>query len=72
MIKDEKLKFEESNGPARVEDPSRAKAEVIRQENEAQIEVSFRKAIIPTDEVSIAKDKKGEASGSLTTKRSKE
>ena len=41
MIKDEKLKFEESNGPARVEDPSRAKATVIMQEKEALIEASF-------------------------------
>ena len=72
LIKDGKLKFEESNGLARVEDSSRAKAEVIRQENKAPIEASFEKVIIPKDEVSIAKDKKGETSGSLTTERSKE
>ena len=32
LIKDGKLKFEESDGPTEVEDPSRAKVEIARQE----------------------------------------
>ena len=72
MIKLGKLKFEESNGPAVVEDLSEAKAEIIRQEEKALREVGFEKSTIPRDEVSIAKDKRGEASGSLTTEGSRE
>ena len=59
MIKDGKLKFKESNGPAGVEDLSRAKEEVIRQEKEAPIEASFEKVVKSRDEVSIARDKRG-------------
>ena len=61
MIKLGKLKFEEL-----------AKAEMIRQEKKAPREVKSGKTTIPRDDVSIAKDKKGEMSGSLTTKGSKE
>ena len=72
LIKLGKLKFEESNGSAGVEDLFKAKVEMIRQEEKAPKEVGFEKVAISRDEVSIAKDKRGEASGSLTTKGSKE
>ena len=72
MIKLEKLKFKESNESARVEDLFEAKTEMIRQKEKALREVGCRKVIILRDEVSIAKDKRGESSGSLTTKGSKE
>ena len=45
---------------------------MIRQEEKAPREVGSKKAVISRDEVSIAKDKRSEASGSLTTERSKE
>ena len=66
------MKFEKSDGLVRVEDQSRAKVNVIMQEKEALIEASFEKMAISRDEVSIAKDKRSEASGSLTTERLKE
>ena len=72
LIKLGKFKFEELNRPAGVEDLFEAKAEMIRREEKAPREVGSRKATIPRDEVSIAKDKRGETSGSLTTKVSKE
>ena len=72
MIKFEKLKFEKLNRPVEVEDLFEANAEMIRQEEKAPKEVGSGKAVISRDEVSIAKDKRGEASGSLTTKGSKE
>ena len=71
MIKLGKLKFEESNGPAEVEDLFEAKAEMIRQEENAPREAGSGKMVMPRDEVSIAKDKRGEVS-SLTTEGSKE
>ena len=49
MIKVGKLKFEKSNWPARVKDPSLAKAKVIRQEKEAPMEASFWKTVMPMD-----------------------
>ena len=72
LIKLKKLKFEESNGPVGVEDLFEAKAEMIRQEEKTPREVGSKKTAIPRDEVSIAKEKRGEASGSLTTEGSKE
>ena len=45
---------------------------MIRQEEKALKEVGSRKTAVPRDEVSIAKDKRGETSGSLTTEGSKE
>ena len=72
LIKLGKLKFEESNGPAEVEDLFEAKVEMIRQEEKAPREVGSGKTTIPRDDVSIAKDKRDETSGSLTTKGSKE
>ena len=55
MINDEKLKFEKSNGPAEVEDPSKAKVEMLRQEKKAPRGASLRKAAIPKEKVPIAK-----------------
>ena len=72
LIKLGKLKFEESNGPAGVEDLFEAKAEMISQEEKALREIRSEKAVISRDEVSIAKDKISEAEGSSTTERSKE
>ena len=72
MIKDGKLKFKESNGPAGVEDLFRAKVEVIRQEKEAPIEASFWKVVMPRDVVSIVKIERSKVGGSSTTKRLKE
>ena len=72
LIKFGKLKFEESNEPTVVEDLFEAKAKMIKQEEKAPREVRFGKMTIPRDKVSIAKDKRGEVGGSLTTERSKE
>ena len=72
LIKLGKFKFEELNGPSGVEDLFEAKAEMIRQEEKVPREVGSWKTTIPRDDVSIAKDKRGETSGSLTTKESKE
>ena len=43
----------------------------FRQEHGVPRGASLGKAVIPRDEVSIAKDEKEEANGSLTTERSK-
>ena len=72
MIKDGKLKFEESDGPVGVKDPSREKMEMRRQEKKAPIEASSGKAIMPRDKVPVAKIRKSEASCSMTTESSKE
>ena len=72
LIKLGKFKFEELNGPTRVENLFEAKAERIKQEEKAPREVGSRKVAITRDEVSIAKDKRGETSGSLTTEVLKE
>ena len=45
---------------------------MIRQEEKASKEVGSGKTVISRDEVSIPKDKRGEASGLLTTEGSKE
>ena len=66
------MKFEESNGPVGVEDPSKAKTKIRRQEKEAPMEASFRKATMPRDKVLVAKIKKSETGYSVTTKGSKE
>ena len=46
LIKDGKLKFEESDGPIGVEDPSRAKTKMRRQEKEAPMEANFGKTTL--------------------------
>ena len=72
LIKDGKLKFEESNGPVGVEDPSRAKTKMRRQEKEALREASSWKTTMPRDKILIAKIKKNEAGCLVTIERSKE
>ena len=67
MIKDGKLKFEQSNEPVGMEDLSRAKGEAVRQEQEAPRETNPGKAIMPSDKVPIAKIKRSEAFCSSTT-----
>ena len=58
LIKDGKLKFEESDGPVGAKDPSRAKTEMKGQEKETIKEASSRKATMPRDKVPVAKIKK--------------
>ena len=72
LIKDGKLKFEESNGPVGAEDLFEAKAETTRQEKKTSREIGSWKVAIRRDEVSISKVERGEAEGSSTTKKSKE
>ena len=72
MINDGKLKFEELDGPAEVEDPSRAKVEMPRQEKEAPRGARLGKAAIPKEKVPIAKVQKNEAASSSSTEGSKE
>ena len=59
MIKLEKLRFEELNEPAGVEDLFEAKAEMIRQKKKAPREAGSRKAVIRRDEVFISKVERG-------------
>ena len=72
LIKEGKLKFEESDGPVGVEDPSRAKTKMRRQEKEALRKASFGKVTMPRDKVPVAKIKKNEVGCSMATKGSKE
>ena len=72
LIKDGKLRFEESDGLVGVEDLSRAKTKMRRQEKEAPREASFGKATMPRDKVPVAKLKKSEASYSVISEGSKE
>ena len=72
LIKDGKLKFEDSDRPAKVENPFRAKTEMRRQEKEAPREASSGKATMPKDKVPVTKIRKSEACCSMTTERSKE
>ena len=71
MIKDGKLKFEESNGPIGVEDPSRVKTKMRRQEKEALREASSGKTTMPRDKVPIVKIRRSEAVCSSTTEGSR-
>ena len=71
MINDGKLKFEKSDGPAKVEYPSKEKAKVTRQEKEAPREAIPKKTAMPKEKVPIAKVRKNEASSSSTTEGSK-
>ena len=71
LINDGKLTFEDLDGPAEVKDPSRAKLEIARQDDGVPREASPEKAVIPRDEISIAKVKRDGANSSLTTKGSK-
>ena len=66
------MKFEDLDGPAEVEDLSRTKVEMTRQEKKTANEANFRKAVMPKEKVPIAKVRKSEAGFSSTTKGSKE
>ena len=58
MIKEGKLKFKESDEPVGIEDPSRAKTKMKRQEKKALREASSGKATMPWDKVPVAKIKR--------------
>ena len=58
LIKEGKLKFEESDGPVGVEDPSWAKIELRRKKKVAPRKASSRKATMLRDKVPVAKIKK--------------
>ena len=66
------MKFEELNGPAGLENPSRAKVNMTRQKRETPKEASTEKAKMPMDRVPIAEIGRSEASRSQTTEKSKE
>ena len=72
LINDGKLKFEDLEGPAKVEDLFRAKVEMTRQEKKTVKEANFGKAAMPKEKVPIAKVRRSEVGFSSTTKRSKE
>ena len=72
LINDEKLKFEDLDRPAQVEDPSRAKFEMLRQQKEAPKGARLGKVAIPKENVPIAKVQKNETDSFLTTEGSKE
>ena len=72
LIKDGKLKFKELDGLVGVEDPSRAKTKMTRQEREAQRETSFEKASMPGDKVPIVKIGRNKIGCSSTIEGSKE
>ena len=55
LINNRKLTFEELNGPAEVEDLSRTKVEMARQEKETPREASPEKAAMPKEKVPIAR-----------------
>ena len=72
MIEEGKLKFEELNGPTKVEDPSRTKVEIPRQEKEALKGARLGKAAILKEKMPIAKVQRNEMGFSLTIERSEE
>ena len=72
MIKEGKLKFKESDGPDGIEDPSRAKTEMKRQEKKALREANSGKTTMPRDKLPLAKIGRSEAGCLVTTKGSKE
>ena len=55
LIKDGKLKFEDLDRPAEVEDQPRINVEMMRQEKKTPKEANFGKAAMPKEEVPIAK-----------------
>ena len=67
LINDGKLKFEDLNRPVEVEDSSRTKVEMMKQEEETSKEANFEKATMPKEKVPIPK-----TGSSSTTERSKE
>ena len=71
LIKDKKLKFEESDGSVGVEDSFKEEADITRQEREAPREANSVKTKMPRDKVPIAKIKRNETGCSSTTEGSK-
>ena len=67
LINDGKLKFEDLDRPAQVEDSSRAKVEMARQKHGTLREVSLGKVTMSKEKVPIAK-----TGSSSTTEGSKE
>ena len=67
LINDGKLKFKDLDRPAEVEDSSRIKVEMMRQEKETPKEANFEKTTMSKEKVPIAK-----ASSLSTTEGSKE
>ena len=61
------MKFEDLDGSAKVEDSSRTKVEMTKQEEETPKEPSFEKTTMPKEKVPTAK-----AGSSSTTEGSKE
>ena len=72
MIDDGKLKFEDLDKPAQVEDPTRAKVEIARQKHGTPREASLKKAAMSKEKVSIAEVRRSEEGSSATTEGSKE
>ena len=56
LIKDGKLKVEDLGRPLEVEDSSRTKVEILRQEEETPNEANFEKATMPKEKVPIAEE----------------
>ena len=72
LIRSGRLKFEEPNRPAGLENPSRARVNMTRQKRETPKKASTKKAKMPMDRVPIAKTGRSEAGHSQTTEGSKE
>ena len=72
LINDGKLKFEDLDAQAQVEDSSRAKAEMARQKHGIPRETSLGKAAISNEKVPIVEVRKSEEGSSTTTEGLKE
>ena len=72
LINDGKLKFEDLDRPAQVEDPSRAKVEITRQKHETLNGASLGKTAMPKEKVPIVEVQKSEEGSSMITEGSKE
>ena len=72
MINDGKLKFEDLDRPTEVEDSSKAKVEMTRQEKKTANEANFRKAAMPKEKVPIPRLRRTKAGSSSTIEGSKE
>ena len=72
LVNEGKLKFEDLDKPAQVEDPSRAKVEMARQKHRTPREASLKKAAMPKEKVPIVEVRISEEGFSTTTEGSKE
>ena len=72
LINNGKLNFEDLDGQAQVEDPSKAKAEMARQKHGTPRETSLEKATMSNEKVPVVEVRKSEESSSTTTTGSKE